>query len=511
MEELVENEQSVKNSNQIYKKQSSQKKTQINSKKSRMISSNQDLLYKNAALPEIASKLSKKNPQKHRYDNYKKIKPIESIKTFEKILSISIPELAKDLVDIERLKSKFMSELKPAKIYNLELFNSKIEKDILEKKIVYDVIPHSLKNITIASIDGSFVSKSFYGLDICLSRAIGVIYEFENSSKPVIEYYPESGIQNFSLEKVLHNTSEDEVTTQISINRALMEINLAIEMILSKRKKIDLIILDGSILSEQLNLIYSNNHEILEKYFNLIREYKKLYTICNQMDILLVGCIKDTRSSTFRKLFSRRMPHILKQFPQLKEISSFNYRKLMKYFSDLDFFHRILDCEERSCCFSINTPGNSFLPRQQELLNYEKANNEENYFNNFEFYASYLKPVKYDFPIRVEFCIDKKKSDIESIHKKITKICSIILPLSSKLEDFGMPIPQLEAHLRCKLNENDLNKIISILERGIFDELSKCSNQFLFESNYLKNYPTMDEFILKNGLLISKRRDRLPI
>lgn len=456
----------------------------------------------------FVEKLSKKTKKK--YADYGKKQSIESIRTFNKIISSVLPDLAKDLIDLEKLKSKFCNEFKKVKKKSYDLFDFADEKQFVEPKISYDVKPISLKNLTIIAIDGSIITHNFFNFDLSLLRGIGVIYNFNSSGIPEIKYHPKKGQENYKISRILRNSNERETSSLVSVDRALMEINLANDMILNSKiyenipEKIDLLILDGSILTEPLNMINSQySNSLLKKYHTLIKEYQKLYSVCEKKGTLLVGVVKDTRSSTFIKFLSKNLPILMKKYPELEGITEINYRKLMKYFSDTGFFHRVLDVNERSSCFSINSPKKSWKPRQIELIE-KNLKSETNITGNFDFFTCYLKPVKYDLPIRMEFHMKKSNISIKAIEIRIQQISSIILALSSKFENFAIPIPQIEAHMRAKLSGEDLSVIIKFLERFISEELvNSCQgNQ---ESNKI------DEFILKNRLLLSKRRERLPL
>lgn len=463
--------------------------------------------------PLITAELSKETKKK--YADYEKMESIKNIRSLDKIMAVTIPDIARDLLDLEKSKMEFINSMKLLKSNDLDLFNTKIEQEISEPKISYPIEPALLNNSTICSVDGSFVTRNYHGLDVSLSRAIGVIYKFDNNETPTISYYPDKkGMENYKLTRILENISEEEASTQISIERAQMEISLANDMISNSKEKIDMLILDGSILTEPLNLIFSQNDGMLENYIELMNQYRKLYHLCAKNGIILVGAVKDTRSSTFRKVLNRRLPQIVKQLQEFTCLNGTNYRVLLKYFSDLDLFRRLLNPKERSCAFSINSIGNSWLPRQLDLLKKELSECGV-LINEFEFYALYLKPIEDDFPIRVEFCIEQKIIQNKDhahkiIHDTAQKICSILLPISSKIPGFALPIPQMEAHLRCKLNNEDMDIIMNLLERKIAEEIDNFTRNQTYGGNST-NYSNLDDFSIRNNLLFSKRRDKFPI
>jgi hypothetical protein len=465
-------------------------------------------------IPAVASKISSKNQQKLGYTQYQKPTSNGENNTFSSIIESVLPEIAKDIMDLEKLKLSFINTFKRAVDFDIPLFTSETEADIFEPKLVYSAEAKTLEGLNIAAVDGSIVSRNFYGLDISLSRAIGVIYDFHDvnrTKKPIITYVPDSsGVENYKLNSILLNTSEQDSASQLSIERALMEIKLANDIVQNSKKDIDMLILDGSILTEPLNLLSYQNDALLDKYAILTAEYRKLYNLCDSQNVLLVGPVKDTRSSTFRKFLSNRLPSLLKNNPDLVDITSINYRKLMNYFSDIDFFHRLLNPGYRSCVFSLNSAANSWLPRQLDLLEKDISKDKTSMYD-FDFLACYLKPVKYDLPVRLEFCINKKDLTTSAIHDKIEQIISIILPLSTKLDNFAIPIPQIEAHKRAVLSENDLNTVVSLLDRKIVEELNAYSMESDLQSSMHTMKNQIDDLIVKNHFMLNKRRERLPI
>ncbi len=463
-------------------------------------------------LPDFAQNLSLN--LKKKYEAYSQIDSLKESQSLERIFSFVIPEYARDILVLESKKNQLIEILQQMKDFIETKFS--IDKffsadEILENSFVSQVKPVKLSNFTVAAVDGSFVRKCYTNFEFSLFRAISVIYEF-NDLDVNIQYYPDQkGMQNYRLGRILNNISEQNASSQISIDRAFMEISLVNEMINQCNKKLDMIILDGSILTEPLNLLSNTpeNSELIKNFTKLVNEYKKLYNLCDLRNIDLIGIVKDTRSSTFRKLLTRRFPQILSKMED-KNLMEIDYRKLLQYFSDLDLFHRFMNVGERTCVFSISSSGNSWIPRQLELLNTE-LNPSKKFLSDYKFFASYMKPVPYDFPIRIEFHQNKNNLNPETIQQKIQRICSHLYPLCSKMEGFAIPIPQIEAHLRAKLSHNDLNMIIQLLNRHITEEIKLYSKNKLFNGLETQTVGKFDDFLLSNNFLVPKRRERMPL
>lgn len=466
----------------------------------------------NPILPDFAQNLSLN--LKKKYKAYNQIDSLKSSHSLDTIFSYVIPEFARDIIDLEAKKTNLIQAFLHMKNYleqdsNLKRFFAADE--VLDSKLISPVKLKKLKDFNVAAVDGSFVRKSYSNFEFSLFRAISVIYSFSNTGLD-IDYYPEdSGIQNYQLSRILNNTTDQIATSQVSIDRAFMEINLVNDLITKYKKNIKMIILDGSILTEPLNLLSNSpqNKELMVKYSNLLKEYKKLYNLCDIRKIDLIGVVKDTRSSTFRKLLSRRIPQILSKMGE-STLINIDYRKLLQYFSDLDLFHRLLEVGDRSCVFSISSSGNSWIPRQLELLNSE-LNRKNHFLNDYKFFACYMKPVAFDFPIRIEFHQNKNNINPKHLLSKVQRICEHLYPLCSKFDDFAVPIPQIEAHLRAKLTINDLNMVIQLLNRHIGEELKNYSKKMIFSEEDTKNSSKFDDFLIKNNFLIPKRRERMPL
>ncbi|MBN2156282.1 MAG: DNA double-strand break repair nuclease NurA [Candidatus Lokiarchaeota archaeon] len=463
-------------------------------------------------LPDFAQNLSQS--LKKKYEAYHQIDVLKSPHSLDGIFSYVIPEYARDIIDLEIKKVHFVNIFRQFQTFiemESQLSSYFTQEEVPESKIIFPVENKSLENFNIAAVDGSFVRKCYTNFEFALFRAISVIYSIKSENVD-IKYYPEiDGFQNYRMSRIMDNVTEQVTNSQVSIDLALMEIRLVNDLLTKYPDKLDMIILDGSILAEPLNLLSysSQNTELMTSYSYLVNEYRKLYDLCDLRKVDLVGIIKDTRSSTFRKLISRRIPQILAKLNNLK-LTQIDYRKLLPHFSDLDLFHRILETGDRSCVFSINSAGTSWIPRQLEILKSE-IKPHHTFLKEYLFYACYMKPVQYDFPIRIEIHQNRKNGKPEIIQSKIHRICENLYPLCSKFENFAIPIPQIEAHLRAKLTHNDLQIVINSLTRQISEEVKNYAKKMIF--NHLDNEISrnFDEFLLSNNFLVPKRRERMPL
>ncbi|MCP4764420.1 MAG: DNA double-strand break repair nuclease NurA, partial [archaeon] len=195
---------------------------------------------------------------------------------------------------------------------------------------------------------------------------------------------------------------------------------------------------------------------------------------CKENGIILVGSIKDTRTSALTNLLKESIQLLKPSRTRLSEFIDINYRTIMEYFSDLDLYNRVLQKFERSCIFNCK--------REIDKIRDTGIKKEIPYYFPLDFYAFYLKSTKYDTPCRIEFFTDEG-IDPKKASEKADMISSILLPVSSLNDRYGLPIPQIEAHRRAVFKNSEIN---------------------LLFNNLLRNFN-------KNGLhLLERRRNRRP-
>ena len=143
---------------------------------------------------------------------------------------------------------------------------------------------------------------------------------------------------------------------------------------------------------------------------------------------------------------------------KLTDFIKINYRQIVDYFSDLDLFNRVLKKSERSCIFNCK--------KELDKIRDTGIKKEIPYYFPFSFYAFYLKTTLHDTPCRIEFFMDEKHS-LKDASEKADLISSILLPISSLNEYYGLPIPQIEAHRRAVFKPAEVNLLFNNLSRTL--------------------------------------------
>ena len=250
-----------------------------------------------------------------------------------------------------------------------------------------------------------------------------------------------------------------------------MEINL-LNNVIKRSSDTDVIIIDGSIVITPINLLFSKDPEISKRYDDLLKEYHKLYSFCKDEGIILIGSIKDTRTSALPNLLCEAIQLLKPNNSNLADFIKINYRYIIEFFSDIDLFNRLLEKNERSCIFNCKN--------EIDKIRDTGIKKEIPYYFPLSFYAFYLKTARYDTPCRIEFFMEESHS-IKKAFEKADLITSILLPISSLNEHYGLPIPQIEAHKRAvfKTNEVDLlfNNLIRTLHKYGITLLEKRRNR----------------------------------
>ncbi|MFX1311622.1 MAG: DNA double-strand break repair nuclease NurA [Promethearchaeota archaeon] len=393
--------------------------------------------------------------------------------TKEQLLLNNLKALAKDYKELEKLKKNF-SKIILKNLWNLD-FSRFIEYPrfyIKEKFLKKGIKASNITGLNVISVDGSSVSKKFINVDFSFLKAIAVKYYFKKNTIANIKYFPDlNGFNNYFVQGNFFNRDENSVDTKISMDMTHMEINL-LNNVIERSSDIDVIIIDGSIVITPINLLFSKDPEISKRYDDLLKEYHKLYSLCKDQRIILIGSIKDTRTSALSNLFCEAIQLLKPNESNLVDFIKVDYRDIIEFFSDIDLFNRLLEKNERSCIFNCKN--------EIDKIRDTGIKKEIPYYFPLSFYAFYLKTAKYDVPYRIEFFMDENHSIIKA-SEKADLISSILLPLSSLNEHYGLPIPQIEAHKRAvfKKNEIDLlfNNLIRTLEKYGITLLEKRRNR----------------------------------
>ncbi len=359
-----------------------------------------------------------------------------------KSLHNELGEIVKKLKQLERDKEMFSMLLRGGlEQIDLDAFPKLKEDGIIERKLVKKVEPTSLTGLRIAGIDGGVVSRLYHAIDIILTKAAAVIFDF-SKDKPVVRYYP-ADVPPLNVLVNYIPVSRTEIETSSSLERAIEEVKTAIGVI--EEVKIDLLLIDGSIYPQQYDIFATST--IAARGELLTRFYEKLYEKAREHGTLLVGCVEDSRSTRFTQILGEILPSLIKKYPELFELLQVDYRGIIKQIKDTDLLYRVLESGERSAVYKLLTSDAKKSPSRISARWRDKL------------FAFYLKSVDFDQPTRIEFL---NPEHIEP-PKTADRISSVIYPLSSHHAAYGIPSVLIEADARAKIHDYDLDFIYAQL------------------------------------------------
>ncbi|MHA1793757.1 MAG: DNA double-strand break repair nuclease NurA [Promethearchaeota archaeon] len=374
----------------------------------------------------------------------------------EQELSIKkrIDIISKAIVEVESQKRKFLEGW--LKIKEKFAFPEDFKKhyNIIDAGLFKKSNPAKLSGKRIAAVDGSVLRETMLGVDLIASKATGVSFDFHESKPPLVKYFPDATDDNFNLFGVFRTVLSQEIDYYVNVERLLSELELVFQIV-SSDPYIDLMIIDGPLYIPEI--INTNELFFMKKYNKQITNTLiKILETCQKNRILLVGVIKDSIKNEHVSILGKILPFMLKEYPEISEMFELDFRKLINMFRDYDFFFRFLKEGERSFIkkiypISMEKQGNSMSLFRKFL--------EE---NEMGIYAHHLKAVPMDVPLKLEF-IAKNKSEI--IREQAKKITSLIYPVSKIMVDYSEPSPQMEAHKRVKIPEQDFKTIINVIRQ----------------------------------------------
>ncbi|MFH1663342.1 MAG: DNA double-strand break repair nuclease NurA [archaeon] len=337
----------------------------------------------------------------------------------------------------KKLTAKKLTELKKQK---LTAFSS---PELLEENFFYEVSPTEL-NHKIAGTDSGFVGKRMHSVDIILIKTVSAIFSYKKNKLMKTEYFPSP--TSFPKPFISSNTLEnDEFLCNQSLLRLQEEISCSKKVI--EEFKPDYCFIDGSIIPQYADKARKGS-ALNSDYSSLIKLFESLYETAEKNSCSLIATVEDSRGSRFRSILQK----------EILEKNNLLASNELDCFFDSSLLDYLLSKNQRSFCF-----------------NYTSSIKEHPVLNDFsEKWASkikafYLKPSMLDRPLRIEFLHNGK-----NLSGYCNEIASIVLPLSSLHKEYAYPSVLIEADLRARLKQNE----VEILFNKIQDKLGR-ENAFL--------------------------------
>ncbi len=297
--------------------------------------------------------------------------------------------------------------------------------DVLEPKLIYKVTPDPLTKARVIGIDGGLSQHAYHGVDMVLTRAVAAIFDYIDGKLAAIDYWP-SAIATPTLVLISDPYNDEEWSTSSSLERQHGEIDTALNAF--NNFKPDLILLDGSIIPHGSDRPPKGS-TVNSRYQKVLESFKSLYDVSNGR---LAGCIEDSRGRRFCEIVAEKI------LAKIKNKRAPELQKILAGTRDTNLLYHILGLGERTCVFRFSNPEHPIL---------KDLGVGDNIF------CFYLKTAEFDRPVRIEFYSDEKKA-VETANR----IASMLLPLCGH-SSYGFPAPLIEADIRAKLAERDVNDL----------------------------------------------------
>ncbi|HME52853.1 MAG TPA: DNA double-strand break repair nuclease NurA [Candidatus Lokiarchaeia archaeon] len=370
----------------------------------------------------------------------------------EEALKTKINMIASTILKVEENKTKFVNALA---LLKHDLIFPPAFKDgnyIIDDMLVARMALQNPAGMRIGAVDGSVLRESLVGADIIASKARGVAFRFYTKKPPVVKYFPREKNENFNLFGIFQGSNSQELEIFTNAERLLSELEL-VHSIISTESHLDMMIIDGSLFIPE---IFNNKENLYaNKYSRQISEILvKILKACRENDTMLVGVMKDSAKMDFVNIIGKLIPTCMNSHPAFKKFLDFDYRQAIQVFKDYDLFFRYLKEGERTFAMKEFPKAEDFIP-STDFERYLKN-------NDLALYTYIFKAVPMDIPLKVEFFAKNRSDGIKPI---VERTSSLLYPLSRVNVDYSEPSPQMEAHKRVKIPEQDFKVIIETIRQ----------------------------------------------
>lgn len=317
----------------------------------------------------------------------------------------------------------------------LSLRNSEFASgEFLEGRMIKQLPVQTPVSGNVCAIDSGLLAHATHGVDIVMARSVAVNFSYNNSGLVSCTYYP----AKMPEPEIEIKTALDEYDTLIwrSLIRLKSEINAALEAI--DKFSPAIVLLDGSILPLAKDRP-GNDSNLFQDYSGLIGLYRKIYSLCKEKNIFLIGVIKDSRGKRFMSIVDKE-------------------KTRQESCNDSVFLNCLLRERERTSVMRYASDA-SRQPILKDLADFTD-----------NIYICYMKITKNDRPMRIEFL--NFDGDFE-------KQISLVHSLSAISENYAYPAALTEADLCAEMDERELGRLTRAFSNfGISCALRRNSRPF---------------------------------
>jgi hypothetical protein len=352
--------------------------------------------------------------------------------------------LVEEIEKIESTRKKFGAVLSDIKgSIDIAKFPA-VATNVAETTFTKRIDATDLSGLRIAGIDGGLVRKRFRSMDLILTRGIAVVFSFESKEGPIVDFFPKA-FPEPSIRPVMLTLPSQELDQLASLERVAAELRVTIAIL--EEFDTDVILVDGSLFYHPRDRP-QNGSAVYEKFQEVTALYRQLYTKATKKKTILVGIVKDSRSTRIVSVLGDILPHILRAPSAFEKMQGIDYRWLLRISRDCDLLDTFLEEGERTFAFRYAA----------ELVQNSNSLSDDLSVWASSIWVTYLKTATDDLPVRIEVLAGK-----EEPIKQIDKALSVVLPLSWQHPEYGIPTPILEADARAKISLNETQLVIDRL------------------------------------------------
>lgn len=303
---------------------------------------------------------------------------------------------------------------------------------------IINAVEKTKPTCSVAGVDGGLLTRSFHGIDIVVTRAVGVVFDYKDGKVMTTKVFP----QKVPFISEVNSTNDGELITVASLHRMKYEVSRAIQIV--EEASPDYIMMDGPLYPHPSTRMAKGSH-LNKLYREVVSLYDKLVATCEARGTKLVGIVEDSRSRYFASvLFEKIVPNLQNHSKEFSGVEGFR---------DTALLYDALKPGERTCTFKIHSI--------QDLKYKTRV------------FAFYIRTAKYDRPLRVELLSEEPGKDVEKLAPLVYGIASF--------PRYGLPSVLVEADMRAKLKKHYMHYV----QRALFSK----SNSPLVMSLRRENRP----------------------
>lgn len=274
----------------------------------------------------------------------------------------------------------------------------------------------------VAGVDGGLLTRGFHGVDVVVTRAVGVVFSYRKGRVTASRVFPQPA--PFITE--VNSSSDGELIAVASLYRTREEVAKAVEVV--KEASPDCIMMDGPLYPHPSTRM-AKGSKMRTLYEDVARLYDRLEKACRQRGTSLVGIVEDSRSRYFSKLLAEDIA------PNLPEKTRSLFSRVGN-FRDTALLYDALKTGERTATFKIS--GIQDLSYKDSVFGF------------------YMRTAKYDRPLRVEFVSGRPGDDVPGLASRVYSLASF--------PRYGLPSVLVEADARAKLEQ----RYMALVQKMLF-------------------------------------------